>query len=32
VPVADLVLGYYKELAADGGSRLDTSSLIRRLR
>jgi 3-hydroxyisobutyrate dehydrogenase-like beta-hydroxyacid dehydrogenase len=31
IPVADLVLGYYKELAADGGSRLDTSSLIRRL-
>lgn len=32
VPVAELVLGYYRELAAAGGSRLDTSSLIRRLR
>lgn len=32
VPVADLVLGYYKELAANGDSRLDTSSLIKRLR
>ena len=32
VPVAEMVLGYYRELAASGGSRLDTSSLIRRLR
>lgn len=32
LPVAELVLGYYRELAASGGSRLDTSSLIRRLR
>jgi len=27
-----LVLGYYKELAANGDARSDTSSLIRRLR
>ncbi len=32
LPVAELVLGYYRELAASGGARLDTSSLIRRLR
>lgn len=32
LPIAELVLGYYRELAADGGGRLDTSSLIRRLR
>jgi 3-hydroxyisobutyrate dehydrogenase-like beta-hydroxyacid dehydrogenase len=32
LPVADLVLGYYKELAANGNARSDTSSLIRRLR
>lgn len=32
MPVAELVLGYYRELAASGGERLDTSSLIRRLR
>ena len=32
LPVADLVLGFYKELVNDGGQRLDTSSLIRRLR
>lgn len=32
IPVAELVLGYYRELAASGGARLDTSSLIRRLR
>jgi 3-hydroxyisobutyrate dehydrogenase-like beta-hydroxyacid dehydrogenase len=32
VPVAELVLGYYREVAAAGGGRLDTSSLIRRLR
>ena len=31
LPVADLVLGYYRELYADGAGRLDTSSLIRRL-
>ena len=31
LPVAELVLGYFRELAADGGARLDTSSLIRRL-
>ena len=31
LPVADLVLGFYRELYADGASRLDTSSLIRRL-
>ena len=31
LPVADVVLGFYNELAADGGGRLDTSSLIRRL-
>lgn len=32
VPVTDLVLGYYKELAESGAARLDTSSLIKRLR
>ena len=32
LPVAELVLGYYRELVADGAARLDTSSLIRRLR
>lgn len=32
LPVADLVLGYYKELASNGNERSDTSSLIRRLR
>lgn len=32
LPVTDLVLGFYKELVNDGGQRLDTSSLIRRLR
>lgn len=32
LPITELVLSYYKELAADGGNRLDTSSLIRRLR
>jgi len=31
LPVADLVLGFYGELYADGAGRLDTSSLIRRL-
>jgi 3-hydroxyisobutyrate dehydrogenase-like beta-hydroxyacid dehydrogenase len=31
LPVTDVVLGFYNELAADGGGRLDTSSLIRRL-
>jgi 3-hydroxyisobutyrate dehydrogenase len=31
LPVADEVLGFYNELAAGGGGRLDTSSLIRRL-
>ena len=31
LPVADLVLGFYRELYADGSGRLDTSSLIRRL-
>jgi 3-hydroxyisobutyrate dehydrogenase-like beta-hydroxyacid dehydrogenase len=31
LPVADVVLGFYNELAANGGGRLDTSSLIRRL-
>ena len=31
LPIADVVLGFYNELAADGGGRLDTSSLIRRL-
>lgn len=32
LPITELVLGYYSELAASGGQRLDTSSLIRRLR
>ena len=32
LPVAETVLGYYRELVADGAARLDTSSLIRRLR
>lgn len=32
VPVAETVLGYYRELTARGENRLDTSSLIRRLR
>lgn len=32
IPVAELVLGYYRELGASGAARLDTSSLIRRLR
>jgi 3-hydroxyisobutyrate dehydrogenase len=31
LPVADLVLGFYRELYTDGAGRLDTSSLIRRL-
>jgi 3-hydroxyisobutyrate dehydrogenase-like beta-hydroxyacid dehydrogenase len=31
LPVADMVLGFYRELYADGAGRLDTSSLIRRL-
>ena len=31
LPVADLVLGFYRELYADGAGRFDTSSLIRRL-
>ena len=31
LPVAELVLGFYCELYADGSGRLDTSSLIRRL-
>ena len=31
LPVADLVLGFYRELYAGGAGRLDTSSLIRRL-
>ncbi len=31
LPVADLVLGFYRELYADGAGRLDTSSLIRHL-
>jgi len=31
LPVADLVLGFYRELYADGAGRMDTSSLIRRL-
>jgi 3-hydroxyisobutyrate dehydrogenase-like beta-hydroxyacid dehydrogenase len=31
LPVADLVLGFYRELYADGAGRLDTSSLMRRL-
>jgi 3-hydroxyisobutyrate dehydrogenase-like beta-hydroxyacid dehydrogenase len=31
LPVADLVLDFYRELYADGAGRLDTSSLIRRL-
>ena len=31
LPVADLVLGFYRELYAEGAGRLDTSSLIRRL-
>jgi len=30
--VADIVLSYYKELVADGDARLDTSSLVKRLR
>ena len=32
LPVTDVVLGFYKQLAADGGQRRDTSSLIQRLR
>ena len=32
VPVTEVVLGYYKELMAGGHSRLDTSSLVKRLR
>ena len=32
VPVTGQVLEYYRELSAKGGGRLDTSSLIRRLR
>ena len=32
LPITEQVLQFYKELAADGGQRLDTSSLIRRLR
>ena len=32
LPVAELVDGFYAELQAAGGGRLDTSSLIRRLR
>ena len=32
IPVADVVLGYYNELMAGGHQRLDTSSLIKRLR
>jgi 3-hydroxyisobutyrate dehydrogenase len=32
LPITELVLSYYKELASSGGERLDTSSLIRRLR
>ena len=32
LPLTEQVLEFYKELAANGGQRLDTSSLIRRLR
>lgn len=32
LPITELVLSYFKELAGSGGERLDTSSLIRRLR
>ena len=32
LPVAELVLRFYDELSARGGGRLDTSSLITRLR
>jgi len=32
LPVAEIVLGFYRELAGRGENRLDTSSLIRRLR
>lgn len=32
LPLADIVLGYYKELAANGDGRSDTSSLVKRLR
>ena len=32
LPVAEQVLEYYRELSAAGGGRMDTSSLIRRLR
>ncbi|MFM9225509.1 MAG: NAD(P)-dependent oxidoreductase [Actinomycetota bacterium] len=32
LPVAEIVLGFYRELADRGENRLDTSSLIRRLR
>ncbi|MFM8626840.1 MAG: NAD(P)-dependent oxidoreductase [Actinomycetota bacterium] len=32
LPVAEIVLGFYRELADGGENRLDTSSLIRRLR
>ena len=31
-PVTEIVLEYYKEVAAKGGNRWDTSSLIKRLR
>ena len=31
VPMTELILGYYKEVATAGGSRLDTSSLVTRL-
>ena len=31
LPVTEQVLGYYREVSANGGGRWDTSSLIRRL-
>lgn len=31
VPITELILGYYQDVAANGGARLDTSSLITRL-
>ena len=32
LPVTEIVLEYYKEVAANGGNRWDTSSLITRLK
>ena len=32
LPITEIILGYYRELAASGSARCDTSSLIKRLR